>query len=501
MTPTPAPRPLSAVEAAVVEENAVALGVTVDALMEHAGRAVAEEASSRLGPPPARVALLAGPGNNGGDAMAAAHYLSQWGYETELWLVRPPSEIRSAPARRRWERVERAGLARSQVPRAGDLAGAAMVIDGLLGTGAAGSLRGAIGEAVAAARACGSPILSIDLPTGMLDPDGLRPRWTVALGSAKVGLGAENGGEIVVREIGLPPEAWSRTGPGEFRFLPARRVPDARGRSARVVVVGGGPYSGAPALSALAALRAGAERATVIAPSPAAEAIRAQDPNLIVHALGREEFRPENVEAIEAILRSAPPGAIALGMGAGRSEPTVAALRRLLERWAGRLPIVVDADGLAAVASLDPRAAPNPAPTVVATPNRGEFRRYFGAPDGASTAELAAKARSEAERRGIVLVVKGEPDLVSDGRDLFENGHHHPSATVGGAGDVLDGVLARLLAEGIAPLHAARLATYWVGDAGLRAAERFGDGLLATDVVRELPRARQAALARFARAP
>ncbi len=222
---------------------------------------------------------MASTGNNGGDGTCAAHYLHQWGFSPEVWLIRPAAEIRSRAARRCYERIERTVTVHPRVPKPEELATMPLVLDALLGTGQSPPLRSPILEAVEAIRRSGAPVLSIDLPTGALDPKGLRPASTVALTVVKQEMNLETAGEIVVRDIGIPPDAWRRTGPGEFAFFPVPPAHAGRGRSARLVVIGGGPYSGAPALAALAALRSGVERATVLAPGGAAERVQGFSPN------------------------------------------------------------------------------------------------------------------------------------------------------------------------------------------------------------------------------
>ena len=480
-------RPLSSAEMEVVEQNAVALGVTIDALMEHAGRAVAEETARHLPSPPARVAVVAGTGNNGGDGTCAAFYLEQWGYSPEVWLVRPPAEIRSRAARRCFERIQHRRPVHVGVPRAEELATMPLVVDALLGTGQAAPLRGTIRDAVAAIRESRAPVLSVDLPTGVRDPEGLRPSWTVTLTTRKEELGFGPCGEVTVREIGIPPEAWRRTGPGEFLFFPIPSGRTDRGRSGRLVVIGGGPYAGAPALAALAALRSGGERATVLVPEPAAARVQSFSPNLIVRAFGTDRFRPTDVREMLDFLREAPPKAVVLGMGAGAHPETLEAMGRLERELIGTVPLVVDADALAALPAPAERR-PGLRAEVVATPNAGEFARVFGGRADAGEGRGEEVRRLAAERQ-VVLLVKGEPDLGSDGESLFENAHHHPAMTVGGVGDVLAGVVGSLLAQGVRPLHAARLGSYWTGEAGLRATSRRGFGLIATDVIEELPAA------------
>jgi ADP-dependent NAD(P)H-hydrate dehydratase / NAD(P)H-hydrate epimerase len=490
------PRPLTALEMAVIEANAVALGVTVDALMENAGRAVAEEAMRHLPSPPASVGVVAGSGNNGGDATCAAYYLHQWGYAPQLWMIRPPSEIASRAARRCFERVERRATVHVGTPSAEELARLPLVIDGVLGTGQGGRLRPPASDAVRALRASGAPTLAVDVPTGVDDPEGLRPRWTVTLTALKEGMGPENSGEITVRDIGIPPDAWQHTGPGEFLFFP-RSGPDAgRRRTGRLLVVGGGPYSGAPALTALAALRSGAERATVVAPEGSAERVQSFSPNLVVQRVGSGRFRPTDVGEITALVRASHPEAVVVGMGAGAHEETVEALRELLKHLVGTVPLVVDADGLAALPSAEEIEARGGAFRLVATPNVGELERYFGGARSGPPAEQGELVRAIAAARRVVLLSKGEPDLLSDGESWFANSHHHAAVTVGGAGDVLGGVVGSLLAQGVYPRHAVRLATWWAGEAGNRVAARKGYGLVATDIVEELPAVLVAALER-----
>jgi NAD(P)H-hydrate epimerase len=487
-------RPLSSLEMSVVEQNSVALGITLDALMENAGRATAEEATRHLPSPPARVAVVAGTGNNGGDGTCAAFYLLQWGYSPEIWLVHPPVEIRSRAAQRCFDRVKNRVPVRIGVPRPEELATMPLIVDALLGTGQSGRLRPPIREAVTAIRTSGVPVLSVDVPTGITDPDGLRPSWTVTFTIPKEEMEEGKVGELSIRDIGMPPNAWRQTGPGEFHFFPAPKEP--RGRNGRVIVIGGGPYTGAPALAGLAAMRAGAERATVVTPEIAAPAVRAASPNLIVRAAGSDRFRPQDVPGILEIVRSVPCGAVVLGMGAGAHPETTEALGAIIGALAPELPLVVDADALVA---LPPTPGESPAVGIVATPNSGEFERVFHGPPGGSLEERCAHAERVAQERGVTLLVKGSPDILTDGERTVGNSHHHLAMTVGGVGDVLGGVLGSLLAQGVRPLHAARLATYWTGEAGLRAAAHRGYGILATDVVEELPAALVVGLQRVER--
>jgi len=317
----------------------------------------------------------------------------------------------------------------------------------------------------------------------------------VTLTAVKQEMDPATAGEVVVRDIGIPEDAWRRTGPGEFAFFRSPTGLADRGRSARVVIVGGGPYAGAPALAGLAALRSGAERATVFAPAGAAEIVQGYSPNLVVRPFGTSHFGPADVPDLLEGVRSAPPAAVAVGMGAGARPETLEALRALERSLAGTVPLVVDADGLAALPKPDDWAGSAGA-VVAATPNAGEFARLFGT-DPSQGPEARRRAAVGAARSSrLLLVAKGQPDLVTDGEVVAENHHHHPAMTVGGVGDVLAGVLASLLGSGVEPFAAGRLATFWVGEAGILAASRRSFGLTATDVLDELPSALGAGLAR-----
>jgi ADP-dependent NAD(P)H-hydrate dehydratase / NAD(P)H-hydrate epimerase len=474
--------PISALESAVLESNAISLGVSVESLMENAGRAVAEEAGHVLPKAPARVAILTGMGNNGGDGSTAAFYLQQWGHLPELWLLGSPEGIRTPAARHAFDRVRRRLPVHLGPPTAEELKPFPLVIDALLGTGQSGPLRGAYAAGAEAIARAQVPVLSVDVPSGEGSPDGVRATWTVALTAPKIGIEPERTGQLIVRDIGIPPKAREETGPGEFHYF---RPPGPEGRAARVVILGGGPYSGAPALSGLAALRAGAERATLLCPSAIASEVGAYSPVLVVEKVGGDRFEPSDLPAVLEKLRAMRFHAVAVGMGAGRAPTTVEFFSRLLDALPPEVPVVVDADALEA-ATRPPKSEFRARPFVL-TPNPGELHRLSGDPRELSEPERIGVVEGLAAANQVTFLAKGSPDVVASPGRRVVNRHHHPAATVAGVGDVLDGVVAALLAARVEPYAAARLAAYWVGDAGIRVFGRAGYGVLATDVLEELP--------------
>ncbi|MCI4353360.1 MAG: NAD(P)H-hydrate dehydratase [Thermoplasmata archaeon] len=490
--------PQSARETRVIEANAVALGVSIETLMENAGRAVAEEAARHLKGPTDGIAILAGTGNNGGDGFAAAHYLKQWGFSPDVWLLGPPGEIRTSPARRCYERIAPTTRLHVGVPRSQDLGGYSLVIDAMLGTGQHGEPRPPVREAVLALNGADVPVLSVDEPTGLGSAVAVHPRWTVALQAVKAGMTTENSGEILVRSIGIPPAAERETGPGVFLLYPLPAPGSHSRRTGRVLVVGGGPYAGAPALAGLAILRSGAERAVVAAPQPAAGHIQSFSPNLIVHPIGTDRFQPSDVPSLLHLVEQLRVDAVVVGMGVGDAPESAAAMTDFVGRVRGRpIPLVVDADALGSLGTV--RAPSEGSAPCVATPNRHEFdARFLDLRESVPDSRLEAARRIAQERR-LTILAKDEVDLLTDGARAYRNGHHHPAMTVGGVGDVLAGVVGSLVARGVDGLDAARLAAYWVGEAGLRAFSQKSWGLVATDVIDELPGALRDGLTRVER--
>ena len=236
----------------------------------------------------------------------------------------------------------------------------------------------------------------------------------------------------------------------------------------------------------MAALRVGAERATIFAPAPASDRIQSFSPNLVVRTFGEERFRPRDVRPLREALYESAPKAVLIGMGAGRHPETIQALRLLIEALAGTLPLVVDADGLDAIPLNLVRHGGY---DLVATPNAGEYARVFGGDPEASEEARLEQVRQIASARGITLLAKGPQDVISDGRSVAVNANHTLSMTVSGVGDVLAGAVGALLADGVAGMGASRLGSWLVGEAGGRAAETRGFGVVATDVIDALPAA------------
>lgn len=472
-------------EVAVLDANAEALGVPTSQLMENAGQAVAEEAL-KLGEGP--VLVLAGPGNNGGDGVAAARHLA------EQRLVTVALAVPGAQAKSPLLRAQLEGLAGTKVvvvPGMAELAGLVersdVVVDALLGVGLTGPLREPFRTWVGVVNQRAKRVLSVDVPTGLGTDLAVRPAVTVTLHDVKEGMSEATCGRIVVRGIGIPERAATHTGPGELSLYPIPSPTQHKGQGGVVLVVGGGPYTGAPALTAMAALRAGADLAVVLTPTRAADVVAAHSPNLIVRPLNGYDVdleHPDNLVVLEEWLPRAT--AVCVGNGMGRADRALRSVGLVLERLEqSQLPVVLDADAIHAVGLHKPKLRRN----VVVTPHAGEFHALTGerlAPEDQAR-ERAAQAREWARRLGCTLLVKGHESVATDGQRLKFNSTGNPGMSHGGTGDVLAGVAGALLGKAMDPFDAARLAMWLCGRAGDIAFEEKRFGLLATDVLESIP--------------
>ncbi len=488
------------------EVNAVYHGISLDLLMENAGRAIADAVECVTGNVRGlKIAVAAGKGGNGGDAIVAARHLAERGARVEVHLSHPPELITHGSTSRNLKVLASSGYARLVKPWGkgwGDFTGADVVIDGLLGIGARGRLRDPIYTLARAVREHQGLRLSIDTPTGV-DPDtgdvadgAVVADVTVTLYKPKRGLFLGNAplytGRILVAPIGIPPEAEKIAGPGDVARIPPRPRDAHKGMGGRVLVVGGSRwYIGAPMLAAVSAARAGVDLVYLAGPRHIAFEAASRHSTIIPVPIDNEVIRPTHVEYIlEASERV---HAVVVGPGAGTDKETLDALSMLIREMISRGKIVVvDADGLKAVEAGIRGLGGEHRQRVVLTPHRGEAARLLGVEH---VTDPGNAARELASRLGVVVVLKGVIDYICGPSGCRLNKTGTPSMSVGGTGDVLSGVIAgfaaRRAALGLRPdlVNVAAAGVYIVGRAGELAVERVGENISALDVVDYISRA------------
>jgi hydroxyethylthiazole kinase-like uncharacterized protein yjeF len=490
------PELLTTDEMSRADKLAVETGVPSLALMENAGHAVAAEAT-RMAPAGARVVVLCGPGNNGGDGYVAARLLAEAGYNVRAVSLTAPSTGDAAVMASRWR-----GSTTPWIEASSTLAWADLVIDAVFGAGLTRSLDEPVTSVVTQLNASGLPVLAVDVPSGVDGSTGqptgpvVRATRTVTFFRRKPGHlllpGRELCGETFLADIGIPAEVLASVGPRTSANAPALWLaslprPGIAGhkytRGHVVVVSGPANHTGAARLAARGALRAGAGLVTVASPFGASTENAAH-----LTAIMLEPF--DGPRGLAQVLADPRRNTLLIGPGAGVGITT-----RLLTQVAldHDCSSVLDADALtsatidqdddeeAVVSHLFSQIKENPERPVVLTPHEGEFKRVFGDLPGSKV----DRAREAARVSGAVVILKGPDTVIAapDGRAAI-NENAPPWLATAGSGDVLAGIVTGLLAQGMPAFDAACAAVWLHGECGISS----GPGLIAEDLPEALPR-------------
>lgn len=546
-----------------IERAADAAGLSYGQMMENAGQAIAQAVldavRSRIGDRPARVLVLVGPGNNGGDGLIAARHLCSWGHAVRLVLWRRALE--SDPL---LDAVRELGLLLDAYDEGCDpdplrraVRESDIVVDALLGTGVTGTLRGGaetLLQAVAweiesindaqerrplvpvggipaqTTRPQAPLVVAVDVPsglnsdTGAVDERTLAADLTVTMAFPKLGHfafpGAAYVGALLVADIGIEPSLARDVGVSlatpemAGALLPARPLDAHKGAFGKVLVVAGSVnYVGAPVLAAIGAYRAGAGLVTLAVPEAIHGALAASQAEatylLLPHDMG--VLAPPAVQVVAQVMGQYQ--VLLLGPGLGQEDKTGAFVEALLgsarpgqrpqlglipHRVQGHValelpPMVIDADGLNLLARVEGWPQRLPRDTVL-TPHPGEMSRLLGSDTDQVNANRIATASRSAQAWGCTVVLKGAYTVIaSPETDTVVLPFATPALATAGSGDVLAGVIAGMMAQGLSGPQAAVCGAYLHGLAGALWQRDHGDaGLLASDLGMYLVQARQA---------
>jgi ADP-dependent NAD(P)H-hydrate dehydratase / NAD(P)H-hydrate epimerase len=468
-------------------------------LMERAGEGLARVVAKRV--PAGRIAIVCGKGNNGGDGLVAARLLRAAGREVEV-LVVWPAEWLQGDAAEQLKRLPGDAPEQFDVAR---LDGAHGLVDALLGTGSAGAPRDPAAEVIEAMNAAKAPVVAADIPSGVDASTGevpgaaIRAIATATFHRAKPGLWTRPGkgyaGDVEVIDIGIPRGAPAKPemgliGDGVLADIPRRGADSTKFTSGNVFVIGGSNgLTGAPTMSALAAMRSGAGYVTVGAPAQLESTFSVRLLEAMMVGLPSQDgaLSPEAVEpALKAIRRA---DAVVLGPGLGRTPGAQAFAREMFERI--DVPLVIDADGLNALAGVFPEDLPQRRWHTILTPHAGELGRLLDVESDEVEKRRLHHAHAAAAKSRAIVVLKGDDTLVvsPNGRVAISRGGA-PALATAGTGDVLSGMAGAMLAKGLPPAHAASAAVFAHVRAGRLAAEPHGpDGVIASDVIQQLPAA------------
>ncbi len=485
-------------------------------LMENAGRAVAQvvlREVRRKKAQPARVAILCGKGNNGGDGFVCARHLLNAGVDVSILALAPPGAYRgdSRVNVRTWQKMggnlALIGSARDLEKNSSALQHATVVVDALLGTGITGGARGLYAEVIEYINGLYGTVVAVDVPSGLDATTGhaegpvVRADITVTMALPKTGFflppGASFVGRIEVGDIGMPASLlndeslrYNLITDETVRPLVGPRPRDAhKGTFGHVAVIGGAlGKTGAPSMAALGAMRAGAGLVTMGLPRGLRAMMELKAPEVMTWPL-------EDLDG--AISGEALPGvldllsgksAIVLGPGLGISPGVEEVLLGVLEKTI--LPLVIDADGLNNLASHMGLMKDVFGRGIVLTPHPGEAARLLGLTPGEIQCDRIGSARRISERTGAVVVLKGSNTIIAaPSGEIFVNTTGGPSLASAGTGDVLAGIIGGLMGQGMGPLHSAITGVYVHGlAADYLSRTRGGEaGLLATDLLPMIP--------------
>lgn len=467
-------------------------------------------------PPLAKVVVLAGPGQNGGDGWALARLFAARGFRVSSYLVKPGERGVSGDAAINLDVARKMGLSveviHAESDPLPDWSQADLVIDAVFGTGLDRKIDGPAARVLQAAGAAKNilarklRVLAVDLPSGLSGDSGelwgppLTADLTVTLGAPKIGLylkkGPELAGKIMVGDIGLTPQMLALappqgrlSGPDElWPYLPERPLDGHKGVFGHVLLVGGARgKTGALALAAQGAARSGAALVTALHPASLGPIYESKLTEVMTLELPEDEPGELSEAAGELILEYGPGRqALALGPGLGLGDGAVRAVRRVVA--GSTLPLVLDADALTAL-SGDLESLKNQKSAVL-TPHPGEAARLLSCSSADIQNDRLGAARQIAVRSGAVTVLKGRHSIIAEPEgNFYLNPNGGPHLAVGGSGDLLTGLTAGLLAQGLPAFQAAALAVWVHGRAGDLAAAELGPcGLIPSDVLERLPR-------------
>ncbi|HET7633061.1 MAG TPA: NAD(P)H-hydrate dehydratase [Gemmatimonadaceae bacterium] len=452
-------RVVSAAQAAARDAAAMAGGTPSATLMDRAGTGTAHLVLQHFNlPRGARVLVLTGAGNNGGDGWVVARELAALGADVHVCEVLAPKSRDAIDARERARR-EGGNRVRECALESAHAEAYAVVVDALLGTGATGAPRGAILDALQALRVQrerGAGVVAVDLPTGLDATSGdgqhaVPAQFTVTYGTVKRGHLISRGicGHVAVLDIGLGAhaaladdapllvdEAWVA------EQVPVIHADAHKGTRGKLVIVGGGEgMSGAVILAARAALRSGAGMVKVLADARSLDAVRAAEPAALTGEW------PESDAAVAADIAGWA-DAVAIGPGLGNSARTRALVERVLTGWRG--PVLMDADALNVFAgSLDALARLLSGRAAVLTPHAAEFARLASVSVADVLAQRFEIGVAVARQLGAAVLLKGTPTVVfaPDGRQRLVSASGTPALATGGSGDVLSGIIGTLIVQ------------------------------------------------------
>ena len=452
---------ISLLDSKVLDANSEHLGVSVDTLMDNAGQALADVVLDTSDGK--RILFVCGNGNNGGDGFSAVNAILDRSVTVAIF-----SEPKTPAAKKQYAKLSKKAVRFKEV----DLKNYDVIVDCALGTGIKGDLKEPYISYIDAVNESKKIVIACDIPSGFGTKSQIIPDITITFHDLKEGMTSENCGSIIIADIGIPDDAMNLVGPGDMLRYPIPDKNGHKGQNGKLLIIGGGPYVGAPAMSAMAALRIGVDLVRIATPEPCFIPIASMSPSFIMHQLPGKILSKEDIP--ELLTLSDEVDAVLIGPGLGMNDDTKDAVNDFVKMC--KKPMVIDADGINAIGNTKIKfKAP-----VVFTPHHMEMKKLLEY-DSDENAVVDFALNNKA-----VVVLKGAVDMITDGKRIRKNTSGTPAMTVGGTGDALAGIIAGLLAKGVDPFNSGCMGAYICGKAGEKAFDEFSYGMTAPDLIYDI---------------
>jgi len=498
---------LTGKEIHVLDINSEFYGTPTIKLMENAGKNVADLINKKLKLKEKNIIVFCGTGNNGGDGFVAARHLSEK-HNVTVFLTGKPNDIKTDISKKNFEKIKNNKKTKiyniTNISKIVDLIPKNdLIIDAMLGIGLSGELRQPYNTIVKQInKTKNKTIIAVDVPTGLGTNNYVKADYTITFHDIKKEMNSKNCGEIIITTIKIPKKAEEYVGPGELKiYYPIPKKESHKGDNGRLLIIGGGPYYGAPALSSFAAQRTGTDLVIIATPKKVAKAITSYSPllikpvklakhlaeispTLIVNELSdQNNLVLKDIKIIEKQIKKA--DALLIGPGLGIEKQTQETIEKIIKKFTEqKKPIVIDADAIRVVGKKQNLIKNT---KTILTPHTGEFKDLTGVNLTNDVKKRKEIVQKWAKKLGVTIVLKGPIDVISNGETTKLNDVHNPSMTVGGTGDVLAGIIGALVSKGVEPFNAARMGIFINGCAGNLAFKKYSYGLIATDIIEQIP--------------
>lgn len=406
-------------------------------LMQNAASRISEFIRSKY-PEGTKICAVCGTGNNAGDGIAALELLSD-NYEVSAVLVKGKHSLKTSEAKWALKNFKGRTLGLRSLDK--ELRESDVILDCLFGIGISGDPREPYAKVIDAINSFRKEVVSVDVPSGLGTARSVRPSHTITFTDVKRGMSRENSGNIEVMDIGIPEAVTKYAGPGDLVYFTKPDESSHKGMNGVLAILGGWEYYGSSVIAGLGANALGADLVRIYVNGANYAVVASYSPYLIVRNVdGMHESWKEELTGSRAVL---------IGPGMGRSRESIKSVQEVMKMFRG--PIVVDADGINAVSG---NTGIFKGKTVIFTPHRKEFQTLTGEDAGEENAVGFAK------KHGVVIVLKGQIDVVTDGKRTIYVKGGNSRMTMGGTGDLLAGLISSAVSRGIDPFRSAVMGAY-----------------------------------------